>query len=123
MSDNPLDRLPILDPISIRAVLVHEGEDPSAALAEAGFAEVIAVPAILGEEADLAGGILGDGMTPNLAAALETAQEDGSDSPPNARPEPARSASVADVPAESVTSNLPPAFGMQPLAPVRKRGS
>ena len=52
--------------------MVHEGEDASAALAEAGFAETITVPVVLGEQPDLPGGILGNGITPNVTAVLET---------------------------------------------------
>jgi hypothetical protein len=56
-------------------VLVREGEDASAALAEAGFAETVSVPVVVGEQPDLSGGILGDGVTPNVVAVLETGQE------------------------------------------------
>jgi hypothetical protein len=127
MSDNPLDRMPSFDRVSIRAVLVDEGEDPGAALAEAGFAEVITIPVVLGEAADPSGGILGDGITPNLAAVLETEQEDGFDPAADprcvlARAVPVRSVSAAEEPSESATTNLPPAFGLQPLAPIRKQG-
>jgi hypothetical protein len=122
MSDNPLDSLPSFDRVSIRAVLVEEGEDPAAALAEAGFTEVISIPVVLGEAADPSGGILGDGITPNLVAVLETEPEDGSDPATGARSVPVRSASAAEPPPEPSTTNLPSAFGLQPLAPVRQRG-
>jgi hypothetical protein len=119
MSDSSLDKVPAHNRVSIRAVLVHEGEDASAALAEAGFAETITVPVVLGEQLDLPGGILGNGITPNVTAVLETEQEDGPGGslgvPANAR-QPERE----DVgPSGPVTTMLPPAFGMQPLAPVR----
>lgn len=78
MSDNPLDRLPAYDRVSIRAVLVHDGEDPAAALAEAGIFDPIAIPVMLGDGADLSGTLLGDGITPNLMAVLETVRNDSS---------------------------------------------
>jgi hypothetical protein len=118
MSDNPLDRLPTVDRVSIRAVLVQEGEDPGVALAEAGFADMISVPVVLGEAADPSGGILGDGITPNPLAVLETEQEDGLDQAADARSVPVPLVSAAEAPSEPSKPNLPPAFGLQPLAPV-----
>src|ERR1700733_14008182 len=116
--DNPLDKLPAHNRVSIRAVLVHEGEDPSAALAEAGFANAVAIPVVLGEQSDLSDGILGNGITPNLTAVLETEQEEeGPDIQPAAQSEP-----QAVRPSGHVTTNLPPAYGIQPLAPVRRGG-
>ncbi len=78
MSNNPLDRLPAYDRVSIRAVLVQDGEDPSAALAEAGIFDPIAIPVMLGDGADLSGTLLGDGITPNLMAVLEIVRNDSS---------------------------------------------
>jgi hypothetical protein len=121
MTDDLMDRLPAYNRVSIRAVLVSEGQDPSTALAEAGFANPVALSVVVGEAVDLPGGILGDGMTPNLVALLETEQEDGFDTAqPGARSDPGRS---VPVPSNPVTTTLPPAFGSQPLAPVRKRGT
>jgi hypothetical protein len=126
-ADNPMDKLPAHNRVSIRAVLVHEGEDPSAALAEAGFADAVAVPVVLGEQPDLSGGILGNGITPNLTAVLETEQEDAEDVHPVVR-RPVVQQSIARFdpdPAGAsgpVTITLPPAYGIQPLAPVRRSG-
>jgi hypothetical protein len=119
MSDNPVDKLPAHNRVSIRAVLVHEGEDASAALAEAGFADTISVPAVLGEHSDLSGGILGNGITPNLTVVLETTQEDESGESPGAQTDPGQPERRDVGPSGPVTTMLPPAFGMQPLAPVR----
>ena len=47
--DNPLDRIPAFNRVSIRAVLVNEGEDPGPALAEAGIVNPIAIPMVLGD--------------------------------------------------------------------------
>lgn len=48
LSDSSLDKVPAYNRISTRAILVHEGEDAGAVLAEAGFAETISVPVVLG---------------------------------------------------------------------------
>jgi hypothetical protein len=44
MSDTPPDRIPNFDRVSIRAVVVEDGEDPSQALAAAGIVDPIALP-------------------------------------------------------------------------------
>ena len=122
MSDNPLDRLPTHNRVSIRAVLVHDGEDPSAALAEAGIVDAVAIPVLVGEEADVSGRFLGNGITPNPTAVLETEQTDAFDSLAYTRSASTRSAEDGARPSGPVTSNLPAAFGMRPLAPVRRTG-
>ncbi|HET6307128.1 MAG TPA: hypothetical protein VFG12_08080, partial [Rhodopila sp.] len=48
-SDSPMDKLPAHDRVSIRAVLVREGEDPGPALAASGIVEPVAVPVVVGE--------------------------------------------------------------------------
>jgi hypothetical protein len=120
MSDNPLDKVPAHNRVSIRAVLVHEGEDASAALAEAGFADTVSVPVVLGEQPDLSGGILGNGITPNVVAVLETEQGDDADTPANVRPRAAGRRQSGVRSSGPVTTMLPAAFGMRPLAPVRR---
>ena len=121
MSDNPMDRLPTFDRVSIRAVLVNEGEDPGSALSAAGILDPIAIPVVLGEELDLSGGILGDGISPNLTAVLETQKNDVSSSS-RVQANPVRSPADPTQPSGSVTATLPAAFGMRPLAPIRQRG-
>jgi hypothetical protein len=124
MSDDPMDNLPAFNRVSIRAVLVEDGEDPSHALAEAGFAEAVAIPVVLGEDLDLSGGILGNGITPNLIAMLETEIEDDEHgAAPGCTPGQVQATSEAPPTSRLATTNLPAAFGVQPLAPVRKRGS
>ena len=124
MSDNPLDRIPIFDRVSIRAVVVADGEDPGPALAEAGILDPIALPAVFGEdEPDIS---FGDGITPNLTAVVEpdaqpeddqTEDDQTEDSPPDRR------SATEDGRPQMVTAALPEAYGLTPLAPVRRRGS
>ena len=76
MSDNPLDRIPTFDRLSLRAVVVPEGEDPGPALAAAGIVEPIELPIVFGE--DPPDRTFGDGLTPNITAVLEQDQSDGS---------------------------------------------
>ncbi len=96
MSDDPLSRLPSFSRVSIQAVLVKEGEDPSAALAEAGLVNPVAIPVLLGDEPHLSGGILGDGITPNLTAFLESAYPDDRDASPHSQPAKAACSSQGD---------------------------
>jgi hypothetical protein len=77
MSDDRAAEIPpAYNRVSVRAILVHEGEDATEALAKAGFVDVISIPVVLGEDSRLPDGILGDGITPNLTAVLETEPED-----------------------------------------------
>jgi hypothetical protein len=123
MPDDPTNKPPAFDRISLRAVLVHEGEDATEALARAGFSDVISIPVLVGDNPHLSGGILGNGITPNLVAILETEQGDTFEDEPGMQPDPSRSASEEAAPPRGpVTTNLPAAFGIRPLAPVRKRG-
>jgi hypothetical protein len=123
MSDDPMSRIPAYDRISIRAVLVSEGEDAAAALARAGIIDAVAIPVVLGDDPNLFGGILGDGFTPNPSGVLETEDEEifesmgggGGTVPKTERP-----AANEGSPSRSVSSMLPAAFGMKSLAPVRK---
>lgn len=71
-----------------------------------------------GEHPDLSHGILGDGITPNVTAVLETEPDDAADTSPSVR-----SGSVrperGDVGRSGPVTTMPPAaFGMKPLAPV-----
>ncbi|MGD0106504.1 MAG: hypothetical protein ABSC06_21060 [Rhodopila sp.] len=122
MSDAPTDRLAAANRVSIRAVLVRQGEDASAALAKASIIDAVAIPVVVGDDVDLPGGIFGDGRTPNLTALLETEREDEFEDQAGTEPGPARSTGEADPPSEPVTTMLPAAFGMRPLAPVRRFG-
>ncbi len=61
MSGSALDRIHPHDRVSIRAVLVHDGEDPGPALAAAGIFDPIAIPVVIGEHPPTSG-MLGDGL-------------------------------------------------------------
>jgi hypothetical protein len=82
MNDDPLERLPAFNRISVRAVLDTGDGDVQAALAEAGIFDPVAVPVLLGDDALQAGAFLGDGMTPNLVGVLVP---DTDDMAPNIR--------------------------------------
>ncbi len=121
MSDNPLDRLPAYDRVSIRAVLVHDGEDPSAALAEAGIFDPIAIPVILGDGGGVSGPLLGDGITPNLMAVLETARTGGFAAGRGDRRESGTAAQPGIRPTVLIkTVTSPPAFGRRSWAPIQR---
>jgi hypothetical protein len=74
MSDDPVDRIPPFDRVAIPAVVVRDGQDPSAALSQAGIVDPVAVPVFIGENPPEAG--FGDGMTPNPTAVLDLGQQD-----------------------------------------------
>jgi hypothetical protein len=122
MSDNPLDGIPAYNRVSIRAVLVHGDEDPGPALAAAGITDPIAIPVVMGEDLDLFGGMLGDGITPNLTAVLETeAREDFGYSSTD-RSDQTDSQPDAARPASPFTTTAPLAFGMRSFAPIGRLG-
>jgi hypothetical protein len=127
MSDNPLDGIPTFDRVSIRAVVVYEGEDTGHALSEAGIVDPIALPMVVGEgQPDNS---FGDGITPNLTAVLEFDQEDDDpfDAPSrddgHQSPDTGSQGPTVTSQAQPGTASLPAAYGIQPLAPVRRRGN
>ncbi len=109
-----------IDRVSIRTVLVREGEDPGAALAVADLVDPIALPVMSGEQPDVPGGILGNGITPNVTALLETEQPDVSGEASKARSGSVRSADRRTRTSEPASVVPPAASGIQSLAPVRK---
>jgi hypothetical protein len=133
MSDNPLDRIPSFDRISLRAVVVAEGEDPGPALTAAGITDPIALPIVFGESPP--DRTFGDGFTPNVPAVLEfdEPEVDASDSASgtfgsasdihasSAGAQAGAAGAVSDdmPPSRPVTTNLPGAYDIQSLAPVR----
>jgi hypothetical protein len=136
MSNNPLDRIPSFDRVSVRAVVVREGEDPGPLLAAAGIVDPVAVPVVFGEAAP--GRSFGDGFTPNVPAVVEfdqeaggfagggDEQEDGGEDIGAVASETASGHGRSDAGAAPRsgpgTMMLPAAFGLQPMAPVRRAG-
>lgn len=127
MSDNLLDQIPEHDRLSIPAVLVSDGQEPTEALLRAGILDPIAIPVVVGDEDNVSGGILGDGITANFMAVLETAPQDDFDlfsdahMPPHQPDQTRQQADDTSLPRTN-TVRLPSAYGLQPLAPVRARG-
>ncbi len=121
MSDNPLDRIPSFDRVSIPAVVVSDDQDPSRALLELGIFDPISLQIVMGE--DQPDFSFGDGINPNLTAVLEMDQEvepDFIDQPGGMQlgsPDSGPSQKTG-----APTATLPAAYGARPLAPVRPRG-
>lgn len=120
MDDDSLQRFAAASRVSLRAVLIEDGQDPGPALAQAGIFDPVAVPVVLGEDAAVAGGIMGNGMTANLSGTLETEEPavwsasglDGT------------AWRDAEVPGESAWDGetLSTAGGRRPIAQVRQLG-
>jgi hypothetical protein len=122
MSDNPLDRIPSFDRVSIPAVVVSDDQDPSEALLELGIFEPISLQIVMGEDPpDFS---FGDGITPNLAAVLEM-DPDADESDYTDQHAGMQLGSPESGPSQqtrAATATLPAAYGARPLAPVRPRG-
>lgn len=120
MPDDAADRFAAMSRVSIRAVIAWNGEDVSEALLKAGITNPVTIPVVLGDGDPI--GFLGAGGTPNLTGMLEfdapawrgdfaagVGEQDMGDKPARV--------SEAD---GSRAVTLPPAYGLQPLAPVRR---
>lgn len=70
MTDDLAPQLP-LNVVSIRAVVSFDGQDVSAALAEAGIFQPVTIAVHIGDDPDPADGLLGDGVTANPSGLLE----------------------------------------------------
>ena len=81
MTDGPADQLAAMNRVSIRAVLAAKGEDVTEALMRAGIINPVAIPVVLGDDAHAVGGLLGDGITPNLTGVLELDSDDAAGQP------------------------------------------
>jgi hypothetical protein len=120
MSENPLDRIPSFDRVSIRAVIVPDGEDPTRALSEAGILDPVALRVVFGEDQPDIG--FGDGITPNLTGVLEPdLVDDEFDSGAEPIADQLGAVQGNSGQHQSTTTSLPAAYGTQPLAPVRRR--
>lgn len=125
MEDDPAQRLAKANRVSIRAVLVSDQNvDVQSVLAKAGIFDPVAIPVLLGDKPDVPHGIFGDGVTPNLTGILEPDAPDALDAR-HAEPaphEPGASKHASGTRRQPLpTANLPAAFGLKPMAPVRRR--
>lgn len=118
MTDDPATGGPNSNRVSIRAVLAFDGEDVTQALSQAGIFDAVAVPATFGDAGDPPGGILGDGITPNLAAEIELDEPAGLS--PDAEVDQAPTG-VKQPPNQPVTAGAPTVHGAQSFAPRRRR--
>jgi len=123
-----MDSLPSFNRVSVRAVLVQQGEDPGPRLSAAGIYDPITVPVLVDQDQSHSGVILGDGFTRNLTAVLETEAESSPGAAADTQPGTGRgdAGSTQSGSTQSGwpgTTMLPAAFGSQPLAPVRQRNT
>ena len=121
MSKDLFDQIHEFDRVSIRAVLVTNGEAPDDALFKAGIFNSVAIPVVIGNDDSLSAGILGNGITPNVTAVLEPDPEDDFECLPPSQATSGPRHPVNRQPPEPKTDTLPSAYGLQPLAPVRSR--
>ncbi len=123
--EDPARRLIESEQVSVRAVVVPDGEDPTPYLLKAGIVDPVAIPFTWGDD-QMAARSMGNGWTDAVPATLvfddDSDDEDGGfpqdaefrQSPPE-RPAPPASAS------QPRTVQLPEAFGARPMAPVLRR--
>jgi hypothetical protein len=115
-----LDKLTQANRVSIRAVIVPAGQDASKALLDAGIVEPVAIP-FLYDGGDIDQGMMTDGRTPNVTATLEMDRHAQPEpTPEGQQPTSGRSWTAS---APTPTTTLPAAYGLTPLAPIRKRPS
>ena len=115
MTDKPATGQASSNRVSFRAVLAFDGEDVAQALSQAGIFDPVAVPATLGDAGDPPGGILGDGITPNLIGRIEP-----DDVSPGIEAH-ATSTGVEQPSDQPVTAGARATDGMRPFAPMRRR--
>jgi len=117
------DTLTAANRLSIRAVLVYDGQDAAPDLIGCGIFDPVSIPVTDADAAFGSGAILGDGVTPNVIGILEQddQQEDHDPAQAFAQPDAERSEQGRtedwDQPK---TVTLPGAYGLKPLAPVWK---
>jgi hypothetical protein len=121
MSDNPMDRVSSFNRVSLRAVLVTNGQDPSEALAAAGIFDPIAVTVVLGDDPTISGAVLGDVVTPNLIGVLEPDQEHDWGSLPTLQPNRTSTASISPQSGRKVVTTSPEPLGRRSFAPITGR--
>lgn len=116
--DDDASRLMEANRVSIAAVLVGPADDSVRAMLDSGILDPVTVPFVLDNGTPNGGTGLGDGITPNIMATLDptNADTDAADHDPGEQDEPAPSTARP-----ATTATLAAAYGMVPLAPVRKR--
>ena len=121
MSDDPLDRIPAFDRISVPAVLVQDGEDADAALNDAGIPDPVAIPVLIGEVSGPFDGSADHQIERGLTGAFEVTVDDWPSAPaPSVTDRFLEHDSYKEL-APRRTANLPDAFGSRPIAPIRIR--
>jgi hypothetical protein len=123
MSDNPMDSLPAYNRVSIRAVLVTDGQDPRAALAEAGIFDPVEVAVVIGDDLSLSDGLLGDAITQNLTAVLEPDEADDWGSSASVRPGQTSASATPHRPEKPAVATPETEFGRRPFAPAAARSA
>lgn len=118
MTDDPANSRTNINRVSIRAVLAFDGEDVTQALSQAGIFDPVVVPVTLGPVADPPGGILGDGVTPNLTGTIELDEPDGFGR--GAEADQGREGGMQPLD-EPVATRAQAAYGTQSFAPMRGR--
>jgi hypothetical protein len=118
MTDDPVTGGANSNRVSIWAVLAFDGEDVTQALNQAGIFDPVVVPATFSDAGDPRGGILGDGITPNLTAEIEAAEPASFTPDAETLPAPTGMEQPSD---QTVTADAPTAYGAQPFAPIRRR--
>jgi hypothetical protein len=120
--DDAADRLTKANRVSIRAVLVPHGKDPTKALVDAGILDPVAIPFTYADDSFGSGRAMSDGRTPNVTATLELDKAGSSATPemPQGASSPPRDTDWAEAPPPPRALGPPAAFGSKPLAPVRK---
>ena len=121
MSDDLSDRLWRADSVAIRAVVVPDNQDPTTILAQHGIFEPVAVPFMFDDGTSGAEALMGDGVQGGLRATLVMDQPDvpgGNDNSQQADQSQQSDPDQGSPP--SRTAMLPEAYGMKPMAPVRR---
>ncbi|MEA2787598.1 MAG: hypothetical protein QOG73_4 [Acetobacteraceae bacterium] len=116
-----MDRLSSFNRVSLRAVLVTNGQDPSVALAAAGIFDPIAVTVVLGDGPTISGAVLGDVVTPNLTGVLEPDQEHDWGPLPALQPNRTSTASISRQSGRKVAATSLEPLGRRSFAPITSR--
>lgn len=128
-AEDTAQRLIEAERVSVRVVVVADGEDPTPHLLKAGIVDPVIVPFAWADD-ERSAGMMGDGRTSGVTATLEFDDEAGesfaqhadpADRPAVNPPSGSNLVSGSDPVSETRTVQLPEAFGLKPMAPVRRR--